>query len=116
MKLHQVAFVFLALFSPLLQAEIAVVVNPSMDISTISQDDIQRIFLGKTTRFDNGKVSKPVNQDEGNAIRDEFITKVLDKSQNQYRAYWSRLIFTGKGRPPKDMGGDADRLHQRSFS
>jgi len=79
-----------------------------MDISTISQDDIQRIFLGKTTRFDNGKVSKPVNQDEGNAIRDEFITKVLDKSQNQYRAYWSRLIFTGKGRPPKDMGGDAD--------
>lgn len=108
MKLHQCAFVFLALFSPLLKAEIAVIVNPSMDISTISQEDIQRLFLAKTTRFENGTVAKPVNQNEGNAIRDEFITKVLDKSEGQYRAYWSRLIFTGKGRPPKDEGGDAE--------
>lgn len=108
MKLYQSAFVFLALFSTQLKAEIAVIVHPSMDIAAMTQDNVQRIFLGKATRFENDKVANPINQSEGNAIRDEFITKVLDKTDGQYRAYWSRLIFTGKGAPPKDMGGDAD--------
>lgn len=108
MKLYKSAFIFLALFSTQLKAEIAVIVHPSMDIAAMTQDNVQRIFLGKATRFENDKVANPINQSEGNAIRDEFITKVLDKTDGQYRAYWSRLIFTGKGAPPKDMGGDAD--------
>ncbi len=108
MKLYQCAFVFLMVFSPLLKAEIAVIVHPSVDISSLTQDNVQRIFLGKATRFANGQPAKPINQDAGNAIRDEFISKVLDKSQGQYRSYWSRLIFTGKGRPPQDEGGDDD--------
>lgn len=108
MKLYKSAFIFLALFSTQLKAEIAVIVHPSMDIAAMTQDNVQRIFQGKATRFENDKVANPINQSEGNAIRDEFITKVLDKTDGQYRAYWSRLIFTGKGAPPKDMGGDAD--------
>lgn len=108
MKLYQGAFVFLALFSSQLKAEIAVIVNPSMDIAAMTQDNVQRIFLGKAVRFGNGKIANPINQSEGNAAREEFITKALDKTDSQYRAYWSRLIFTGKGTPPKDMGSDAD--------
>lgn len=108
MKLYQSAFLFLALFSPQLKAEIAVIVNPKLDVSAMSQDYVQRIFLGKTTRFENGTVSNPVNQDEGKSIRDEFLSKVLEKTDGQHRAYWSRLIFTGKGTPPKDMGGDEE--------
>lgn len=63
----------------------------------MSQDYVQRIFLGKATRFENGKVANPINQSEGNPARDEFISKALEKTDSQYRAYWSRLIFTGKG-------------------
>lgn len=108
MKLYQSAFVFLALFSTQVKAEIAIIVHPSLDIPAMTQDNVQRIFLGKTTRFENDKVANPINQSEGNPIRDQFISKALDKTDGQYRAYWSRLIFTGKGTPPKDMGGDAD--------
>ncbi len=108
MKLYQCAMVFLALVSTALKAEIAVVVNPSSSMSSISQDNVQRIFLGKTTRFEDGSVSKPINQNDGNPIRADFISKVLDKTEGQYRAYWSQLVFTGKGAPPKDSGGDAE--------
>ncbi len=48
------------------------------------------------------------NQNEGSAAREAFNDKVLGKSSSQLKAYWSRLIFTGKGTPPKESGSDAD--------
>ncbi|MCG8537807.1 MAG: phosphate ABC transporter substrate-binding protein, partial [Pseudomonadales bacterium] len=34
--------------------------------------------------------------------------KVIDKTPSQLNAYWSRLIFTGKGAPPKQYFDDAE--------
>ena len=31
----------------------------------------------------------------------------MGKSGSQYKAFWSKLVFTGKGKPPKEMSGDA---------
>ena len=108
MKMYQCALVLLALVSPVVNAEIAVVVNPSVNVgNAVSQDIIQRIFLGKTSRFESGTSSSPINQNDTNPIREEFITKVLGKTQGEYRAYWARLIFTGKGRPPDELDNDA---------
>ena len=88
-------------------ADIAVVVHPDSGIDSLTQDQVQRIFLGKTKTFPNGQQAVPINQDEGRAIRDDFNEKVCSKDSGQYRAYWSQLIFTGKGTPPKDGGDDA---------
>jgi len=32
---------------------------------------------------------------------------VTGKSDSQLQAYWSRLVFTGKGKPPKTIGSSA---------
>jgi ABC-type phosphate transport system substrate-binding protein len=105
-------FIHLVLLSALFigsvaHAEIAVIVHPSAGFNDLSEDDIKRIFLGKAKKFPNGASVNPVNQSEGNDIRDQFIDKVLQKSPGQYRAYWSQLIFTGKGTPPKESGDSA---------
>ena len=34
----------------------------------------------------------------------------MDKTPSQLNAYWSRLIFTGKGKPPKQYFDDAEVL------
>jgi ABC-type phosphate transport system substrate-binding protein len=88
-------------------AETAIIVsksnaNTSMDSSTVS-----RIYLGKLSKFSNGEPAVPVDQSEGSATRDAFNGSVLGKSSSQLKAYWSRLIFTGKGTPPKEVGDDA---------
>ena len=36
----------------------------------------------------------------GNALRNDFYLSMTKKSAMQMKAYWSRLIFTGKGIPP----------------
>ncbi|EWH10447.1 hypothetical protein DS2_08248 [Catenovulum agarivorans DS-2] len=85
-------------------SEIVVVVHPSTGFDSMSADDVSRLFLGKTKKFPNGTAAVPLNQDAGTAARDQFNEQVCKKSASQYKAYWSKLVFTGKGTPPKDAG------------
>ncbi len=86
-------------------AEVVVVVHPSNEAS-LSEKDVQRIFLGKEKKFPGGRESIPVNQESSNDIRGEFDQNVLGRNSSQVAAYWSKLVFTGKGVPPKEVSGD----------
>lgn len=88
-------------------AEVAVIVHPSSSVSALTEDDVARIFLGKSKSFPGGGQAVPFNQTEGSATRDKFNEAVCKKNASQYKAYWSQLVFTGKGTPPKDVGDDA---------
>jgi len=89
-------------------AGVVVIANPAVGITALSQEDVSRIFLAKSKTFPNDKPAVPVNQNEGAASRAAFEDKVLKKTPSQVNAYWTQLIFTGKGTPPKDVGADAD--------
>ncbi|ALQ08882.1 MULTISPECIES: type 2 periplasmic-binding domain-containing protein [Pseudoalteromonas] len=85
-------------------AEVAVIVNAS-NTSNLDADTIKKIYLGKSKSFDNGAKVNPVNQN-GNSVADEFNDKVVGKSSSQLNAYWSKLVFTGKGTPPEKLDND----------
>ena len=88
------------------EAGVAVVVNPSVSASG-DVGDVARLFLGKSA--DLGGVSlKPIDQEEGAPAREEFYQKAAQKSAAQLNAYWSRIIFTGKGQPPKTVLDDEE--------
>jgi ABC-type phosphate transport system substrate-binding protein len=89
------------------QAEIAVVVHPS-NASALDSSAISRIFLGKLKSFDGGGQAVPINQESSMPATDEFNSKVLNKSGSQLKSYWSKLVFTGKGTPPKVVANDAE--------
>lgn len=90
-------------------ADVAVVVN-SANASAVSDSEISRVFLGKLKKFSSGDSVTPVNSKMGGAVRNEFEQKVLRKSSSQVKAYWSKLVFSGKGKPPKEFGSDAEVL------
>ncbi len=87
-------------------AEIAVVVHPS-NTTSVTQDFVSSVYLGKTKSFEDGKQVIPVNL-SGTPMEEDFNKKVLGKSSSQMKAYWSKLVFTGKGTPPKDAKTDVD--------
>ncbi|MFT6189502.1 MAG: ABC-type phosphate transport system substrate-binding protein [Oleispira sp.] len=89
-------------------ADTSVIVSASNPNSTMDENTVSKIFLGKSKSFPDGSQALPVDQDEGSAVRESFNTTVLGKSDSQLKSYWSRLIFTGKGTPPKQSGTDAD--------
>lgn len=98
----------LAMFSAnIIHAETAVIVSSSNTNTSLDSDTVSRIYLGKSSSFPSGDQAVPVDQSEGSATREAFNDSVLGKSSSQLKAYWSRLIFTGKGTPPKEVGDDA---------
>ncbi|MFT4765795.1 MAG: ABC-type phosphate transport system substrate-binding protein [Oleispira sp.] len=97
----------ISMASTLAFAETAVIVSISNPNSAMDQTTVSKIFLGKAKSFPDGSQALPVDQDEGSAVRESFNSIVLGKSDSQLKSYWSRLIFTGKGTPPKQSGNDA---------
>ncbi|MEH6729199.1 MAG: phosphate ABC transporter substrate-binding protein [Pseudoalteromonas distincta] len=85
-------------------AEVAVIVNPG-NANALDAETIKKIYLGKAKSFDNGNKVNPATQN-GTAIADEFNSKVVGKSSSQLNAYWSKLVFTGKGTPPEKFDSD----------
>jgi ABC-type phosphate transport system substrate-binding protein len=88
-------------------AEVAVVVHPN-NSNALDELSISLIFLGKAKSFPDGSRAKPVNQKEDAAITDDFNKKLLNKSSAQLKAYWSKLVFTGKGIPPEAVLSDTE--------
>ena len=88
-------------------ADVVVIVHPS-NAASVSEDDIGRLFLGKKNKFSDGAKAMPIYLAQGHDAREEFNKKALGKSSSQLKAYWSKLIFTGKGTPPDALGSVED--------
>lgn len=106
MKLVKIVLLATACLAGAAQANIAVVVNPA-NANAVSADDLNRLFLGRSASFADGSKATPLNLAEGQAARAEFDSKVLNRSAAQLKAYWSKLVFTGKGTPPKELADDS---------
>jgi len=91
------------------RAEVAVIIN-SGNSATISDDDIKRIFLGKMKSFPDGSKVLPVNLKNSSDVRKAFDKKALGKSASQIKAYWSKLVFSGKGNLPKEAADDSEAI------
>jgi len=87
-------------------AGVSVIVHPS-NASALDKKAISKIFLGKSKKFPGGSQAVPLNQ-ESSDLSAEFTKKVLGKSESQMKAYWSKLLFTGKGQAPKSVKSDAE--------
>ena len=89
-------------------AQVAVVVGAKSPVATMNADQVSGIFLGKSNSFPSGGTAVPTDQPDSAAVRELFYTKVTGKNTAQVKAAWSRLVFSGKATPPKELGSSAD--------
>lgn len=88
-------------------ADTVVVVHPSNNES-LSKKEVQRIFLGKLKTFPSNKPVIPIDLPQKSEVREVFSESIIKKDMRQLAAYWSRLIFTGKGLPPKQVSSSKE--------
>jgi ABC-type phosphate transport system substrate-binding protein len=89
-------------------AEMVAVVSATNPVATLSRSQLADIFLGKLTRFPDGRQIVPVDQVESSAAREEFYREFANKSPAQIKAHWSKVIFTGRGQPPPEVANDIE--------
>ena len=98
----------LALRCACAHADVIAVVSSNSPITTLSRNQVADIFLGKTSRLPDGTPVVPLDQVEGSSPRNEFYTAMTGKSAAQMKAYWSKIIFTGRGRPPREVDSNGE--------
>lgn len=81
------------------QAQVAVVMGPAA--SPLSKDQVANIYLGRNADF------KPVDLPESSPTRGAFYQKATDRDAAQVKAVWARIVFSGKGQPPKEVADAA---------
>ena len=88
--------------------QIVVVVGAKSSIGQLSAEEISKLFTGKLEIYPDGALATPVNLPESSEIRTEFALKVLKKTPVQLHAYWSKLLFTGRGKPPIEVASPGE--------
>lgn len=84
-------------------ADIVVVVSAENAIERISRSELSDLYLGRRNQFPHGEPAVPLDQHEGSQAYPEFYEAYLSQTPAQIRSHWSRLIFTGRGQPPRSV-------------
>jgi ABC-type phosphate transport system substrate-binding protein len=89
-------------------AQIAIVAGAKSPATVLTRDQAAALFLGKSTQLPGAGIPVLIDQLESVDARQIFYTKVTEKTPAQVKAVWSRLVFSGKGSPPKEVANSAD--------
>lgn len=85
----------------------AVIVSANSAVKSLAKDDVAALYLGKTTNLPQGGSAKLFDLPESNPVREKFYQGATGKSASQVKSVWSRLVFSGRAVPPKELPADA---------
>jgi ABC-type phosphate transport system substrate-binding protein len=88
--------------------EVVAVVSSKSPVTALDSAQVADIFLGKSTRFPDGSPATPIDLNEESALRERFYSQYTGKSPAQVKAHWAKIIFTGRGQPPRQAMSTAE--------
>ena len=104
-KLTLMLTVSILILSQSISAAVSIVAHPDLPQTKVSSSMIRKIYLGKTTKWEDGSSIFPTTLNRGESHK-LFLKKFIRKSPLQFNTFWKRSIFTGKGQPFKKCTND----------
>lgn len=89
------------------RAQIALVTAADGPIRSLDRDEAEQLYLGRLSALSNGTPVRLLDLPNGE-VRDTFYLELIGKNGPQTRAYWSRMVFTGRTRPPREVTDTAE--------
>ena len=108
-KLLTFAFCLAALVAaaPAGAQQYRVIVNSANPTSTLSKEDLARVYLKKMSTWKTGAPVQVVDLGPKSAVRAEFSTTVLGRDVPTMKNYWQQSLFSGRGVPPIEQPTEA---------
>ena len=78
-----------------LAGDIVAIGNPAAP--ALSKEQLSDLYLGRNQSL------TLLDLPESSATRTDYYKKLVGKDPSQVKSMWSRLTFTGKGVPPKEL-------------
>lgn len=90
-----------------LAADYQLVVHTTNPRSSMTREELGKVFLKQILKWDTGIPIIPVDQLPNAPVRVLFTRIVHRKTEGAIRAYWQQQIFAGRQVPPTEIDGDA---------
>ena len=87
--------------------DLVIIGNPNLPAPSLEAKELQRIYMGKQTRWGNDLTIVPVMLKSG-AVHDSFVESYLGRSVHRFVTYWRQMVFTGKGMPPRSFANESE--------
>ena len=101
------ASILLMLAAPAVRAEIVLVTAMDSAIEALSRDEAEQLYLGRRATLSARGALILLDLPSG-PVRDQFYRLLTGKNPSQIRAYWSRMVFTGRALPPTESANVSD--------
>lgn len=90
--------------TPAAKAEETVIINGTSPVAALSEDELRDYYLGKKASWPDGSKVVVVVLKDGPSH--DNLMKKLGKSSSQFITGWKKLVFTGKGAMPEQVGNE----------
>lgn len=84
-------------------SELVVVVNKDNTINSLSKREVIDIYMGRYVTFPNGTNAQPLDLPAKSALKNDFYLKLVNQDERKINAYWARLLFAGRAKPPEAL-------------
>jgi hypothetical protein len=81
--------------------KIVVVTNQKNEVEVLDKKGLINLFMGKYSAFPNGKQATPIDIEVEAKLKAEFYQALVGLPPARVNAYWSRLKFSGRVKPPE---------------
>lgn len=89
-------------FSTVAAEDVLIICNQDVPVEQLNRQEIKDIFLGKNKLWDDKtKIIIVTLKDKNDQL--PFLKKFIRKSSSQFKNYWRKMVFTGKGKIPKSF-------------
>jgi ABC-type phosphate transport system substrate-binding protein len=96
-------------FSGATWADMLIIAHKGVPETTISENELQDIFLGKRVQWQDNSAIHPATL-KVKDLHSAFLKQYIKKSVSKWNAHWKRMVFTGNGTPPKQFKTEQELL------
>ncbi|MCP4353828.1 MAG: hypothetical protein GY795_50925 [Desulfobacterales bacterium] len=110
MKQFTVGLLTIIAFSSPAFADVIIIANKNVPENTLTREQLREIFLGKRVQWSNHDKIHVATVKDDDGVYEIFLKQYLNKSHAKWKSYWKRMVFTGRGVPPKTIISEAEAI------
>lgn len=80
--------------------DLVVVVNKASAIDELEKNQVIDIYMGRRVALPDGSIAKPIDLNDKTNIKESFYLQLVNKDLRKINAYWARLLFSARAKPP----------------
>ncbi len=89
-------------------SEMILIANPSVPSVELTKQQVKNIFLSKKKLLKGMPIQLAALKDD--ILTKQFLRAYIGKTPSQFTSYYKKMVFTGRGRPPKSMHNEQEMV------